>query len=172
MFVWPALTEDITELLALSDSELGRMTKLWSIFKTIEEQEGVSHLVLMGVASRETGCRNIVGDNGHGHGIMQIDDRYHRDFTDSDLAMNPLDNIRYAAKLLTSNYEALENKFPLWRGPDVWDNRWLLRGALVAYNSGLSNVQTKAKIDIGTTGNNYSYDICTRILYLKTIFQK
>jgi hypothetical protein len=31
--------------------------------------------VLMAIASRETNMRNIIGDGGHGYGVMQIDDR-------------------------------------------------------------------------------------------------
>src|SRR6476469_5413996 len=31
--------------------------------------------VLMAIASRETNMRNIIGDGGHGYGLMQIDDR-------------------------------------------------------------------------------------------------
>lgn len=29
----------------------------------------------MAIASRETNMHNVVGDGGHGYGIMQIDDR-------------------------------------------------------------------------------------------------
>src|SRR5436189_930759 len=39
--------------------------------------------VLLGVASRETNMNNIVGDGGHGYGIMQIDDRSFADWCHS-----------------------------------------------------------------------------------------
>ena len=46
-------------------------------------QHGVDPVLLAAVAAQETGGpgadsgRNIIGDGGHGHGIFQIDDRYH-----------------------------------------------------------------------------------------------
>jgi hypothetical protein len=39
--------------------------------------------LLMAIASRETNMRSIVGDGGHGYGIMQIDDRSFPDWCHS-----------------------------------------------------------------------------------------
>src|ERR1700716_3990889 len=81
--------------------------------------------LLAAVAAQETGGpgtdsgRNIVGDGGHGHGVFQIDDRWHA-FARSPAAMDPARNADYAAGLLESN---------LHRYGDV-------RAALSAYNSG------------------------------------
>lgn len=33
--------------------------------------------LVLAIASRETGMRNIAGDGGHGRGFVQVDDRYH-----------------------------------------------------------------------------------------------
>jgi hypothetical protein len=81
--------------------------------------------LLAAVAAQETGGpgsdsgRNIVGDGGHGHGVFQIDDRWHA-FARGPAAMDPASNADYAAGLLESN---------LHRYGDV-------RAALSAYNSG------------------------------------
>jgi len=78
------------------------------------------------VAVSETGGpgadsgRNIVGDAGHGHGVFQIDDRWHA-FARSPAAMDPARNADYAAGMLESNLHRY--------GGDV-------RAALSAYNSG------------------------------------
>ena len=81
--------------------------------------------LLAAVAAQETGGpgadsgRNVVGDGGHGHGIFQIDDRWHA-FARSSAAMDPARNADYAAGLLEAN---------LHRYGD-------LRSALSAYNAG------------------------------------
>ena len=82
--------------------------------------------LLAAVAAQETGGpgadsgRNVVGDGGHGHGLFQIDDRWH-DFARSPGAMDPARNADYAAGLLASNLHRY--------GGD-------LRAALSAYNAG------------------------------------
>jgi len=82
--------------------------------------------LLAAVAAQETGGpgadsgRNIVGDGGHGHGIFQIDDRWHA-FARSPAAMDPVSNADYAAGMLESNLHRY--------GGDV-------RAALSAYNTG------------------------------------
>jgi hypothetical protein len=82
--------------------------------------------LLAAVAAQETGGpgadsgRNIVGDGGHGHGVFQIDDRWHA-FARSPGAMDPARNADYAAGMLESNLHRY--------GGD-------LRAALSAYNSG------------------------------------
>ena len=41
--------------------------------------------VLMAIASRETNMRNIIGDGGHGYGLVQIDDRSFPEWCNSGL---------------------------------------------------------------------------------------
>ena len=43
-------------------------------FKTAAERYQLPPEILLAIASRETNMRNIIGDGGHGYGIMQIDD--------------------------------------------------------------------------------------------------
>lgn len=67
---------------------------------------GLDPTLLEAVAAQETGGpgrnsgRNIVGDGGHGHGIFQIDDRWHA-FAATAAAMDPAQNADYAAKMLS-----------------------------------------------------------------------
>lgn len=81
--------------------------------------------LLAAVAAQETGGpgsnagRNVVGDGGHGHGIFQIDDRFHA-FARSDRAMAPQANANFAARMISGL---------LKRYGDV-------RSALCAYNAG------------------------------------
>ncbi|MBV8298741.1 MAG: transglycosylase SLT domain-containing protein [Candidatus Eremiobacteraeota bacterium] len=93
--------------------------------------------LLAAVAAQETGGpgsnsgRNVVGDGGHGHGLFQIDDRWHA-FARTPAAMDPAQNADYAAGLLESN---------LNRYGDV-------RSALSAYNAGSPNA-TGTRTDWG-----------------------
>lgn len=67
---------------------------------------GIDPRLLAAVAAQETGGpgsiggRNVVGDSGHGHGLFQIDDRYHG-FARTAAAMNPQANADYAASMLS-----------------------------------------------------------------------
>lgn len=66
---------------------------------------GLDPALLAAVAAQETGGpganagRNVVGDGGHGHGLFQIDDRFHA-FARTAAAMNPAANAEYAAAML------------------------------------------------------------------------
>lgn len=94
--------------------------------------------LLAAVAAQETGGpgadsgRNIVGDGGHGHGLFQIDDRWHS-FARTPAAMDPAKNADYAAGMLAGNLERY--------GGNV-------RSALSAYNAGSPNA-TGTRTDWG-----------------------
>jgi len=84
--------------------------------------------LLAAVAAQETGGpgsnagRNVVGDGGHGHGLFQIDDRWHV-FADTPEAMDPARNADYAAGMLQELLGRYGN----------------VRQALSAYNAGNPN---------------------------------
>jgi hypothetical protein len=94
--------------------------------------------LLAAVAAQETGGpgsdsgRNIVGDAGHGHGLFQIDDRWHA-FASTPAAMDPGQNADYAAGILSRNLQRF--------GGNV-------REALSAYNAG-SPTATGTRTDWG-----------------------
>jgi hypothetical protein len=100
--------------------------------------------LLAAVAAQETGGpgadsgRNIVGDAGYGHGLFQIDDRWHA-FARTPGAMDPARNADYAAGMLESNLGRYGN----------------LRSALSAYNAG-SPSATGTRTDWGD-GNPVGY---------------
>jgi hypothetical protein len=62
--------------------------------------------LLAALAAQETGGpdtsagHNEVGDGGHGHGLFQIDDRYHP-FASTPAAMDPASNADYAAGMIS-----------------------------------------------------------------------
>ncbi len=93
---------------------------------TAAKAQGLDPDLLAAVAAQETGGpgnnagRNIIGDGGHGHGIFQIDDRWHS-FARTASALDPQANADYAARMIRSNL----NRY----GGD-------LHKALSAYNAG------------------------------------
>ena len=114
--------------------------------------------LLIAIASRETNMRNIIGDNGHGHGIMQIDDRSFPDFTSSPRAKDPRQNILKGGEVLNGKRRFLSNKGV--------SGDLLMRGSVAAYNGGESRVFTAIKegrnVDSVTTNRNYSADVLAR----------
>lgn len=90
------------------------------------QRHGLDPRLLAAVAAQETGGpgsnsgRNVVGDGGHGHGLFQIDDRYHA-FARTAAAMDPAANADYAAGMISDNLKRY--------GGNV-------RAALSAYNAG------------------------------------
>lgn len=104
------------------------------------QRYGLDPRLLAAVAAQETGGpgsnsgRNIVGDGGHGHGVFQIDDRYHA-FARTAAAMDPAANAEYAAKMISDNIKRYGS----------------VHAALSAYNAGSPNATgTKTKWGDGT----------------------
>jgi hypothetical protein len=73
---------------------------------TAARRHGLDPDLLAAVAAQETGGpdtdsgRNVIGDGGHGHGLFQIDDRWHS-FAATSEAMDPAKNADYAAGMLS-----------------------------------------------------------------------
>lgn len=112
--------------------------------------------VLLAVASRETeiGTSRLFkmyqGDFTNGVGIMQIDRRWHSEFTERVRPNDHAANIEYGASLLSADYKRLKN----------WHH------AAAAYNAGPGRVAravTDGKDpDTLTTGGNYGKDVMQR----------
>jgi hypothetical protein len=129
-------------------------------------------LVLAALCDRESGGGDFlstkgpdgVGDGGHGRGLMQIDDRYHKTFIAAlgvdgvALWKRPWANILYGASLLAFNLSQF--------GRDYIP-------AIASYNASLDNVRNLihsadagadrvALVDTITTGHNYTKDVLAR----------
>jgi hypothetical protein len=97
---------------------------------------GLDPALLAAVAAQETGGpgrnsgANIVGDGGHGHGLFQIDDRYHA-FAATPAAMDPARNADYAAGMLSGLLQKFDGN---------------VHAALSAYNAGSPSA-------VGSTSN-------------------
>lgn len=85
-------------------------------------EAGIPYELALAVISRETGYRNVIGDDGASTGYMQVQERWHRDRMDklgvTDLS-DPVSNFRVGCDFLGE----LLNKYPT-------------EEALTAYNRG------------------------------------
>lgn len=124
--------------------------------------------VIVALASRESHLGAVLGrfgsdpgwgDHNHAWGILQVDRRFHRieglddPFSDAHVAQ--------AIGLFASYRDQIQRLHP------DWDDAFVLKGACVAYNSGVSNVQTIAGMNVGTTGNDYGDDVIARAQFLR-----
>lgn len=114
--------------------------------------------LLLGIASRESNIRSILGDAGHGYGIMQIDDRSFPDFCNSSQWKDAQANINFGAKVLSGKRNVLSQKGV--------SEPILTRASVAAYNCGEGNVWKAISqgkdIDIFTAHQNYSSDVMSR----------
>lgn len=142
---------------------------------------GFDRAVLIGIASRETNMRNIVGDGGHGYGLMQIDDRSFPDFCHSGLWQDVGAVIDKGAHVLKEKRDTIRAgqgkalkigaKFNFTGKPNLTDAE-LLATSIAAYNSGLWaywGLSTKGDPDLKTTMHDYSADTLKRIALLRTL---
>jgi hypothetical protein len=58
-------------------AEYQRASSEWPFIKQTELAHGLPRMLLFALGSRETNLTNEVGDYGHGHGVWQLDDRFH-----------------------------------------------------------------------------------------------
>src|SRR5271155_307771 len=78
---------------------------------------GLDPALLAAVAAQETGGpgsnsgANVVGDGGHGHGVFQIDDRYHA-FASTPAAMDPAQTAPSAAAMLSGRLQKYGGTVP------------------------------------------------------------
>jgi hypothetical protein len=128
--------------------------------------------LLLAIASRETNVRNIVGDGGHGYGMMQIDVRSYPDFCHSGQWRNPGLVIHTGALVLDAKRTQIEKSQGLPMNIGGWhfvgqpiSGENLIRVSVAAYNCGLWAYYCFSRgedPDRLTTGRNYSADVLRR----------
>lgn len=136
--------------------------------------------LLMAIASRETNMRNIIGDGGHGYGIMQIDDRSFPDWCHSGQWTDASAGIWKGALVLDGKLEqvragqgkTLKVGGKTFTGASHLSNEQILTIAVAGYNSGLWAYYCYSKFqdaDRKTTGKNYSSDVLSRAAIFDTL---
>lgn len=137
----------------ITESELAaqyqRASSAWPFIHQTELARGLPRMLLFAVGSRETNLTNEVGDFGHGHGVWQLDNRWHTPpggFARFDVNV-PLQCAIAAAML----HDMLVST-----GGNVEE-------AAAIYNSGQRG-------EFGTTHHNYGIDVRQRMQFLQRKF--
>jgi len=134
-----------------------RRKGLLPLFRQSSQRWDIPVEILLAVASRETEigtndyylANRFTGSDGHGKGIMQIDDRYHT-FAHITAPNDHKAMINYGARFLSDLKKQFGN----------------IKDALSAYNAGPSAVQQAylqgVDPDVYTTGGDYAKDVLRR----------
>lgn len=146
----------------MAATDLGRTLALREAFVVAGREHSIPPAVLAAIASRGSRVSRALdthgmGDRGHAFGIMQIDTRHHLARGRDD--PGGLAHIRQAAGIL-AGYRLRERQ-----QHGDWAGRLVLKGAIVAYNSGVGNVRSIHAMDRGTTGEDYGSDVIAREQY-------
>jgi membrane-bound lytic murein transglycosylase MltF len=152
------------------DIQFSRAVNLgWlEVFKKASKDFDLPVEVLLAIASRETNLnpkyQQQTGDGGHGHSIMQIDDRSYPDFCNS----GDWKDINLAIQKGASVLEEKRKSIRAAKGIPVTDE---VRLAIAAYNCGatrvINNFRSGRPIDSNTTDKDYSADVLSRAKYFK-----
>lgn len=139
---------------------------------------GVEPAWVLGVASRETGIRNVLGDGGHGVGVMQIDVRYHA------LARRLRDDggwragegcralARYGCRLLVSHLAWAGERYPQWGGVEGEGWRKIASAAYNAGRGGAARGVSEGDADRFTTGADYGADVLARTRHFRRLLEQ
>lgn len=139
------------------------------VIKQVASETGMDPFILAALGDRETSWgtargsggttgTSIIGADGTGHGLMQIDSGTWGDWIAANNWQDPYTNVKKGAEILSSDMDYFANK-----GVEGDDQ---VQAALAAYNHGPGNVwgniQAGLPLDTGTAGGNYSSDVWSR----------
>lgn len=150
----------------MASTDLARAKDLVDRFRQVAAKFDVPTALVAALASRESRCGAVLdpqgfGDRGNAFGVLQVDKRFH-----SPLAGIPdptsAAHIEQAIRLFADFRTQVQAEH------SGWEDEFVLKGAVVAYNSGVGNVQTKIGMDIGTTGGDYGSDVIARAQFYTT----
>ena len=143
----------------MAQTDLQRILSIKDNLERVGAKSDIPPAVLAAIASRESRAGKVLqggyGDGGNAFGIMQVDLRHH-DVKGIGEGPNSQAHLEQAAEILADYRQAVRQRHP------NWEPEYVLKGAIVAYNSGVSNVRTKVGLDKGTTGNDYGSDVVAR----------
>ena len=138
---------EITESQLTSQYQHANST--WPFIRQTEISRGLPRMLLFAIGSRETNLTNEVGDFGHGHGVWQLDDRFHAppggswSQFDANVAVQCATAAAMLQGMLTTTGGKVEE-------------------AAAIYNSGQQG-------EPGTTHGNYGIDVLQRMQFLQQL---
>jgi len=124
--------------------------------------------IIVALASRESHLGSILGkfgndpgwgDRNHAWGILQVDRRFHTIQGLNDPFSQA--HVEQAIGIFASFRDQVQRKHPDWADEHV------LKGACVAYNSGVSNVVSIEGMNRGTAHHDYGDDVIARAKFCR-----
>jgi soluble lytic murein transglycosylase-like protein len=152
-----------------------RLQPWWALCVEAGARHGLDPLLLLAVLDRESlgglalkpkGPQGY-GDNGHGHGLMQIDDRSHAEFLAERLSdgtpawADPVRNIDCGARILARCLRVFDgDEFLAAAAYNVGPHA--VKGALAELTAPSDEATRRAVVERLTTGHNYPSDVLGR----------
>lgn len=143
----------------------------------VRDYPHVSYSLAVAIADRESNCKNIVGDRGHGRGMFQLDDRYQRDFLATHRGCKSGSSVPIYKNALakgrvptvyagaTQMCRIIESNIAQAKRAGV-PHGHRLRVAISGYNAGLQGALAgyrRGNSDVNTTGHDYAKDVFKRM---------
>ncbi|KAI4893763.1 hypothetical protein NFI96_033958, partial [Prochilodus magdalenae] len=145
----------------LAENDLKKMDQYKNIIIKVGKAKQMDAAVIAGIISRESRAGAVLtngwGDHGNGFGLMQVDKRHHT----PKGAWNSEEHVTQGTDILIDFIKQIQRKFP------TWPKEHQFKGGISAYNAGVGNVRTYERMDIGTTGDDYSNDVVARAQWYK-----
>lgn len=143
----------------MAKTDLPKLLGVAQQIVSVGKRFNIPPALIAALASRESRGgsaldKNGWGDRGNAFGILQVDKRYHTIAGGSSPTSQA--HIEQATSILVDYLAQVAAKHP------DWADEYVLKGAVVAYNSGVKNVQSKEGMDRGTTGDDYGSDVIAR----------
>nr|UHA56336.1 g-type lysozyme [Plecoglossus altivelis] len=146
----------------MAETDFKRASQYKSMVQKVGHSKGLAPAIIAGIMSRESRAGAALdhgwGDHGNGFGLMQVDKRFHKPLG----AWDSEEHVTQATEILVGFITKIQKKFP------KWPKEHQLKGGISAYNAGDKNVQTYERMDVGTTGDDYSNDVVARSQWFKT----
>jgi len=147
---------------AMAQNDYANMAQYKSMIVQVADTLCADAAYIAGIISRETRAGAALGPDGyggdgHGYGLMQVDDRYHT----VEGGPFSIDNIMQGTQILIDSIGCVGSNHR------TWTDDMNLKGGLSAYNAGCGNVQSYDNMDVGTTGNDYGNDVTARSQWYK-----
>jgi soluble lytic murein transglycosylase-like protein len=139
--------------------EAARSNGLLAILTEAAQRHAIPLAFVLGVASRETNIANVLGDVGHGVGVMQVDDQHalaREQKASGAWKSQPEILVDMACRMLSDNVRWAHSTWPHYDGFKI---------AAAAYNAGRGGASAgvfAGSCDKYTTGRDYGLDVLER----------
>ncbi|XP_042283204.1 lysozyme g-like [Thunnus maccoyii] len=158
----------------MAETDQGRMKKYKSIISTVGDKYGIDPAIIAGIISRESRAGNVLHDGWGDYdpkrgaynawGLMQVDVNPSGGGHTARGGWDSEEHLCQGTEILIYFIERIQKKFP------AWSPEQQLKGGIASYNMGDKNVRTIERMDVGSSGGDYSSDVVARSQWYKNNF--